>query len=158
MFASRLAAVVLFVLATLCPALRGPYAFDAGTLAHARYFPSSVDNFNVTDTRKWQQAYFVNSTFYDASADKQIVFLYVGGEGPLSAPTSNFVLDFLPATKAVFFALEHRYYGCHNSSSCPYTKPTADASHLQYLSSRQALADLSAFHSYVTNSEQYKGQ
>lgn len=46
--------------------------------------------------------------------------------------------------------MEHRYYGCHNRSSCPYTQPTPRQKHLKYLTSRQALADLSAFQTYAT--------
>jgi len=51
-------------------------------------------------------------------------------------------------------ALEHRYYGCHNSSACPYDEGNLD---LTYLSSRQAVEDVATFHKHVT--EKYlKGQ
>lgn len=47
------------------------------------------------------------------------------------------------------FAVEHRYYGCWNESSCPVPDTSAPGA-LRYLSSRQALGDLVAFHSYAT--------
>ena len=40
-------------------------------------------------------------------------------------------------SQALLFAVEHRYYGCHNASACPYS--AHDAHPLQWLSSRQAL-------------------
>ena len=46
------------------------------------------------------------------------------------------------------FAVEHRYYGCHNMSACPYSPSDPDP--LKWLSSRQALADLATFHAYAT--------
>ena len=101
----------------------------------------------------WNQAYYVNDTFWVPGSDAP-VFVCVGGEGP--ALTGAAVVDsehcsvasqWLSETKALMFAVEHRYYGCHNASACPVTS-MADGpnSGLKYLSSRQALADLSNFH------------
>ena len=50
----------------------------------------------------------------------------------------------LPQTRGLLLALEHRYYGCHNRSSCPYADASAPG-HLDYLTTDQALADLAAF-------------
>jgi len=100
----------------------------------------------------WQQAYFVNSTFFDGTGP---VFLCVGGEGPaldgsavVSSVHCNDAVELLPSKKAILFAVEHRYYGCHNMSACPYS--SSDREPLKWLSSRQALADLATFHAFAT--------
>merc|ERR1739848_702225 len=59
------------------------------------------------------------------------------------------ITDWLPDFKGLMFGVEHRYYGCiRNTSSCPYDSSTEN--HLQFLSSRQALADLASFHKFAT--------
>lgn len=120
-------------------------------LPSPRFFTSLRDHFSADNTT-WNQAYFVNATFYKPGGP---VFLCVGGEGPpldgsvlSSSPHCNNAVEWLPDTGAILFAVEHRYYGCHNASACPYT--LSDASPLQWLSSRQALADLAAFHAHAT--------
>ena len=95
----------------------------------------------------------MNDTFWVPGSDAP-VFVCVGGEGP--ALTGAAVVDsehcsvasqWLSETKALMFAVEHRYYGCHNASACPVTSmKDGQNSGLKYLSSRQALADLSNFH------------
>ena len=131
-------------------ALRASPRLDAGP--PARYFTQLRDHLSANDTTTWQQAYYVNDTFFTGDGP---VFLCVGGEGPPidgSAVTHsvhcNNAVEFLQASKALMFAVEHRYYGCHNSSACPYTEK--DPKPLRWLSSRQALADLAAFHAYAT--------
>jgi serine protease 16 len=121
-----------------------------------RFVTQKQDHFDASNTRTWQQAYFVNDTFWDGSGP---VFLCVGGEGPaldgsavVSSVHCNVAVEFLQATKALMFAVEHRYYGCHNASACPYDK--RDKEPLKWLSSRQALEDLAAFHAYAT--DQYR--
>jgi pimeloyl-ACP methyl ester carboxylesterase len=52
-------------------------------------------------------------------------------------------------TGALMFAVEHRYYGCHNTSACPVEDVNAKGG-LRFLSSRQALGDLAAFHAFAT--------
>ena len=47
------------------------------------------------------------------------------------------------------FAVEHRYYGCHNLSSCPVPS-FASPDDLRFLSSAQALEDLAHFVGYAT--------
>jgi len=125
----------------------GAWGFDATALNGARYFTQTLDHFNASEKRTWQQAYFVNDEHYEPGGP---IFVYVGGEGPLGEDHSvghNFVADWLPETKAILFGVEHRYYGCHNKSSCPYQGATPD---YRYLSTAQALADLASFHAYAT--------
>ena len=159
-----------------------------------RYFSQKRDHFDASDTSTWQQAYYVNDTYFDGTGP---VFLCVGGEGPPLSGASvshsvhcNNAVEWLSEKKALMFAVEHRvpqlvsryptahstlaalplslvslvwsfahphataprsppqYYGCHNASACPYA-PT-DPMPLKWLSSRQALADLAAFHAHAT--------
>ncbi len=52
-------------------------------------------------------------------------------------------------TGATLFAVEHRYYGCHNMSACPVTS-FSSPDDLRYLSSAQALEDLALFIGHAT--------
>lgn len=126
-------------------------------LPSARYFEQEVDHFSPnSDT--WMQPYFVNDTFYTHSADSPAtVFLCVGGEGPpldgsvvVASPHCNVAVEWLQETGAILFAVEHRYYSCHNMSACPVSD-FSQSNALQYLSSKQALADLAGFHAFVTS-------
>ena len=112
------------------------------------------DHFDASDTKTWQQAYYVNDTFFVPGSSAP-VFLCVGGEGPpldgsvvVASVHCNVAVEWLPATGALMLAVEHRYYGCHNASACPYS--AADPQPLKWLSSRQALADLASFHAHAT--------
>ena len=109
-----------------------------------RFHTTQRDHFNATDKATWQQAYYVNDKYFDGSGP---VFLCVGGEGPPldgSAVTGsvhcNVAVEYLAEAKALMFAVEHRYYGCHNMSACPYSR--LDRQPLKWLSSRRVLADL----------------
>lgn len=115
-----------------------------------KFFKQSQDHFDNGNENTWMQAYYVNETFWAGADSGAPVFVYIGGEGPLSSHsvTSNFVTDWLPTTKGILFSVEHRYYGCiRNTSSCPYTDATPD--HLRFLSSQQAIADLASFHRFA---------
>ena len=128
---------------------------------HSPHFPKPLffetrrDHFNITDTTKWQQAYYVNATFWTPGSGAP-VFLCVGGEGPaldgsvvVSSVHCNNAVEWLSETRALMFAVEHRYYGCHNMSACPYSP--SDEKPLRWLSSRQALADLATFQRHATS-------
>mmetsp|Transcript_39810 Transcript_39810/g.66777 ORF Transcript_39810/g.66777 Transcript_39810/m.66777 type:complete len:534 (-) Transcript_39810:120-1721(-) len=109
-----------------------------------QWFPQPLDHFNAKTNATWQQRYFVNSSFFDGTGP---VFLCVGGEGPALKPAvvvtgevhCGLMMTMAAERNALVFAVEHRYYGESN--------PTADlsTSNLQWLSSRQALEDLSLF-------------
>jgi hypothetical protein len=110
------------------------------------------DHFDSANTNTWSQAFFVNDTFWRQGSDSP-VFLCVGGEGPLFADSvsdsvhCNIAVEWLKETGALMFGIEHRYYGCHNLSSCPYDLKTKN--HWQYLTSQQALADIADFHKFA---------
>lgn len=96
----------------------------------------------------------MNDTFFKAGSNAPI-FLCVGGEGPLygdsvvSSVHCNIAVEWLNATGALMLGLEHRYYGCHNKSACPYDASTSANDKWNYLSSQQALADLASFHAHI---------
>ena len=61
-----------------------------------------------------------------------------GGEGPpltgasvVASPHCNIAVEHLAATKGIMFAVEHRYYGCHNMSACPVPSFGTGASSLK---------------------------
>jgi hypothetical protein len=45
----------------------------------ARYHQTSVDHFNSSDQRMWNQAYYVNDTYFNLENESAPVFLCVGG-------------------------------------------------------------------------------
>jgi len=113
------------------------------------WFEQKLDNFHPTDSRTWYQRYFVESKY---SRKDGPVFLSIGGEGPASSVwmSNGHWIDMAEQTGAFCFQLEHRYYGL--------SQPTKDVSkeNLIYLSSEQALADLSNF--IVSMKEKYNLQ
>jgi len=124
-----------------------------------RYYAVDQDHFDGSNNKTWWQAYYVNDTFWKPGSEAP-VFLCVGGEGPaldgsavVSSVHCNDAVEMLSATKAIMFAVEHRYYGCHNASSCPVPNVQAPGA-LKFLSSRQALGDLAAFVQFIT--KEYK--
>ncbi|CBZ50362.1 protein F23B2.12, partially confirmed by transcript evidence, related [Neospora caninum Liverpool] len=73
------------------------------------------------------------------------VFVYIGGEGPLSSMEvkQGLLAEMGEAFGASVYALEHRYYG----DSHP--RPDSSVPNLQWLTSHQALGDLAAFVAHV---------
>mmetsp|Transcript_16669 Transcript_16669/g.39908 ORF Transcript_16669/g.39908 Transcript_16669/m.39908 type:complete len:511 (+) Transcript_16669:16-1548(+) len=108
-----------------------------------------LDHLADTPCVTWKQRYFVNASFYEPGGP---VFLCVGGEGPALSPQvvvtgelhCALMVKLAQEHGALILALEHRYYG--------ESIPTADLSteSLKFLSSRQALADISTFHSVIS--------
>jgi len=108
------------------------------------------DHFDGSNPSTWQQAYYVNDTFWKPGSDAP-VFLCVGGEGPpmdgsavVRSEHCNVAVEWMEERGALMFALEHRYYGCHNESACPVANLSTPGA-LRYLSSRQALGDIASF-------------
>jgi hypothetical protein len=116
----------------------------------AQYVAQSQDHFDTKNKNTWNQAYYVNDTFWVAGSDAP-VFLCVGGEGPpldgsavVASVHCDVAVEWLSSKKALMFALEHRYYGCHNMAACPVHDLSAGAS-LKFLSSHQAVEDVAQF-------------
>ena len=119
-----------------------------------RYVLQPQDHFDPSNTKTWRQAYYVNDTFFARGSDAP-VFLCVGGEGPpidgsavVSSVHCNVAVEWLRETKALMVAVEHRYYGCHNASACPFSDEDKDP--LKFLSSRQAVEDLATAHAHIS--------
>lgn len=110
------------------------------------WFDQKLDHFNQNDIRTWKQKYWMNDMFYKPGGP---VFIMIGGEGPISRhwiDINEGTPDYLKNAKtfgAMAFQLEHRFYG----ESWPL--PDMSTTNLQYLSSRQALADLNFFISRI---------
>lgn len=107
-----------------------------------QWFIQKLDHFNGADSRVWKQRYFVNEAF---SKPDGPVFLMIGGEGPANPAWMEYGawLTYAESLGALCFMLEHRFYG--------KSHPTSDLStdSLQFLSSRQALADLAHFRTQI---------
>eukprot|EP01044_Picomonas_judraskeda_P001613 COSAG03_NODE_99_length_12968_cov_7.661668_12_plen_228_part_01 len=110
------------------------------------FFAQRLDHFLHQEPAyrvRWQQRYQVNETFHTKGGP---VFLLLGGEGPaspvwLAAETAPMV--YAREHGAAVYQLEHRFYG----KSQPFDDLSTE--HLQYLTSRQALADAAEFVSSV---------
>jgi hypothetical protein len=109
------------------------------------------DHFDDSNKITWHQAYYVNDTFWEGPNGDAPIFLCVGGEGPpidgsavVNSVHCNIAVEMLQEKKALMFALEHRYYGCHNMSACPVQDLSTKDS-LKYLSSSQAIEDIKHF-------------
>jgi len=118
-----------------------------------RFVRQPLDHF-AKNTSTWAQAYYVNDTFFQPGSAAP-VFLCVGGEGPpldgsavVSSVHCNVAVEWLPETGALMFAIEHRFYGCHNASACPVANLSVPGA-LETLTSRQALRDIANFVSYA---------
>ena len=132
-----------------------------GSASGPFYFPQRQNHFDGSNANRWEQEYFVNDTFWKGPGSNAPVFLCVGGEGPAfstavavdSVHCSNAV-DWLPEVGALFLAVQHRYYGCDLTNkehpNCPVDSLDEPTTDLIYLNSKQALADLAAFHEFAT--------
>ncbi|XP_073843072.1 putative serine protease F56F10.1 [Musca autumnalis] len=112
------------------------------------WFEQPLDHFSETNSATWKQRYFVNDEHYrnDSTAP---IFLMIGGEAEASKKwmREGAWIHYAEHFGALCFQLEHRFYG--------KSHPTSDLStqNLQYLTSKQALADLGAF--VLAMKEQY---
>lgn len=132
---------------------RGDHAAYAATASPPpQYITQLQDHFDPQNQETWQQAYYVNDTFWRPGSDAPI-FLSIGGEGgPMTGRSvAHFSLGSAWVAKkhALIFAVEHRYYGCHNASACPVRPVSNTSASLKYLSSRQAIEDLATFVRFI---------
>jgi len=103
------------------------------------YAKQTLDHFNIGDNRTFTQKYYENFDNYKKGGP---VFIYIGGEGPLSTSTvagRTANAYFAQQTNGATVALEHRFYG----ETQPFDSLATE--HLSYLTSRQALQDLAQF-------------
>ena len=90
---------------------RPPYSTSPTPPPHSH---TIQDHSDPSNTATWQQAYYLNDTFWDGSPSAP-VFLCVGGEGPpldgsvvRASAHCNVAVEWLRETKAIMFAVEHR--------------------------------------------------
>jgi pimeloyl-ACP methyl ester carboxylesterase len=154
-----LAALAVVLLASDCAGLvqlphhaRGGHAFKA--LAHqhvvrsqdALWIKLPIDHFN-NDSNTFDNKYFVDDSMFDHTATSPVCFFNMGGEGPVNGISADYVSELASRYKALVVQIEHRFYGD--------SVPNKDFStvNLQYLTTRQALADAAALIDFL--SEQY---
>lgn len=103
-----------------------------------------LNHFDSLNTKTFPQRFFVNDAFWERPNGP--VFLYIGGEGPISefSVLAGHHVDMAEEYGALLVALEHRFYG--NSIN----PDGLETENLRDLSSQQALADLAAFHQYIS--------
>eukprot|EP00746_Dinoflagellata_sp_MGD_P078537 gnl/MRDRNA2_/MRDRNA2_31396_c0_seq1.p1 gnl/MRDRNA2_/MRDRNA2_31396_c0~~gnl/MRDRNA2_/MRDRNA2_31396_c0_seq1.p1 ORF type:complete len:505 (+),score=64.86 gnl/MRDRNA2_/MRDRNA2_31396_c0_seq1:82-1596(+) len=116
--------------------------YDSVAYPEQFYTEQRLDHFNASDERTYKQRYFANFDHYKPGGP---IFIYIGGEGPLSATAvSGFTSNALFAERlnGATVAVEHRFYG----KSQPFDSLATE--HLQYLTSQQALHDLAQFQAW----------
>ncbi|KAL4647410.1 thymus-specific serine protease [Arapaima gigas] len=111
------------------------------------YIPQPLNHFDSQCTETIPQRFFVNEAFWKGHHGP--VFVYIGGESAISESSVllGHHVQMAEDHGALLVALEHRFYGKSISPDGLQTEK------LRFLSSQQALADLVAFHQYI--SERY---
>jgi len=146
--------------------LNSPLAFrerlkgrlDADNNRHSQFktqagsFTQRLNWDDLTDTRTFQNRYFVNSEF--ATGPDAPVIYYAGAEVALGAYPfeQDYVGVLARALGAHYVSLENRYYG----TSQPFPQLTGE--NMKYLNLRSVLADLAAFQKYWTKKNQLTGK
>ncbi|XP_028275788.1 thymus-specific serine protease [Parambassis ranga] len=105
-----------------------------------------LNHFNRQEARTFPQRFFVNEAHWQHPDGP--VFLFIGGEGPIFEfdVLAGHHVDMAKEHGALLLAVEHRFYGDSINPDGLKTENLAD------LSSQQALADLAAFHQYISRS------
>ncbi|XP_020607389.1 thymus-specific serine protease-like [Orbicella faveolata] len=98
-----------------------------------------LDHFEPSQ-KTFEQRYWVNANYWKEK-DHGPVFLYIGGEFPMSAGyiDGGNIVDLAEQYGGLIFGVEHRYYGLS------VFEGSLENENLVYLSSQQALADLAEF-------------
>ncbi|MCO5563408.1 hypothetical protein L7F22_017050 [Adiantum nelumboides] len=98
------------------------------------------DHFDPQGSPKFRQRFFENLDFFNAPHGP--IFLWICGEQTCQGTPNNYVTVLAKKFGAALVALEHRYYGL----SSPFEK--LSTKNLKYLSSKQALSDLTTFRNH----------
>ena len=80
-------------------------------LPEAQWFAQRLNHFDDSNTRTWQQRFFVNDSFFHKKDGP--VFLMIGGEGAASPRwmVTGSWIQYAQDFGALAFMLEHRFYG-----------------------------------------------
>ncbi|KAA6398939.1 MAG: putative Thymus-specific serine protease [Streblomastix strix] len=109
-------------------------------------FQQNLDHFESNTKQLFNQRYIINSKYYNGSHNMLFV---LGGKGGIAPDLvdKGHVVELAQKIGAVIVGLEHRFYG----QSRPYDTTTSD--HLQFLTSKQAVADAGRFIEWIINTE-----
>jgi len=114
------------------PLPKGSVQYDA------MWYEQKLDHFDIMNSPTWNQRYWANLDHYVEGGPAMIM---IGGEAEASPGWLNYGLwsTLAEESNAAMFLLEHRFYG--------QSQPTGDMAieNMRFLSSRQALEDLSTF-------------
>ncbi|KAI6181822.1 Peptidase S28 family-containing protein [Aphelenchoides besseyi] len=108
-----------------------------------KYWPQKLDNFDSNNNNTWQQHYQVQRKYFNASLDQQVIFIQIGGEGPINNKWvcyDNYT--YMRSAKnysALVVQVEHRFFGANIGTD------DLSTANLKYLTTEQALADLNNF-------------
>lgn len=74
------------------------------------WYTQTLDHFNPSDSRTWQQRYFVNDEHWKKNGP---VFIQIGGEGPADPiwMTEGQWINYAKTYGAICVMVEHRFYG-----------------------------------------------
>lgn len=115
------------------------------------YSYSQLVDHHHPEVGTFSQRYFVDETF--ATSNQAPVFLVICGEGACGKGYLKGAIRKLAEKKhARLVAVEHRYYG----DSLP--RPTFSTEDLQYLTTEEALADLSTIQTYLSHANHWTGK
>jgi pimeloyl-ACP methyl ester carboxylesterase len=109
------------------------------TVSQPGIFKQRLDHTSLTDSRTFDQRYWITNTLAKSSASP--VILYLCGEGACGSSALTFgpLPQIARDHGAYIVSLEHRYYG----KSQPFTD--LSTSNLRYLSTEQAIEDIRSF-------------
>ena len=73
-------------------------------------FTNKIDHFNKTDTRTYEQRYWMNQMYWDPKNGP--ILVYICGEWSCTPPDTKMFPFMVGAEhKAALISIEHRYYG-----------------------------------------------
>ena len=75
-----------------------------------RWVTQRIDNFNLQDTRTWEQRYIANGRYFEIDGP---IYIFVGGQWQLDRLwlERGLLYDIARETNGYIVATEHRYYG-----------------------------------------------
>ncbi|KAH7711068.1 serine protease F56F10.1 [Aphelenchoides avenae] len=111
------------------------------------YWKQPKDHFDANNKETWSQYYQINDKFFDwTKKDKPIIFLLLGGEGPIEKQWvcwENYTyMEMAKQYGALVLQNEHRFFQADAAKS---GWPDMKTSTLKLLTTEQAMADTAAF-------------
>lgn len=109
------------------------------------WVPTRLNQFDPMDNRTYYMRYLMNR---DHMVEGGPIFIFVGGEWTISAPTllRGHMYDMARNLSGLMIYSEHRYYGFSTPT------PNLELDNMQWLNIDQALADLAQFITYIKGS------